>query len=311
MAITRMDTTALAKALPDIWVEKIFVEVLRNSLVVYRLGKPSTLVEQAGKKVRWNFFNDPTAITTALGTEGGDQANSTNFSLTSPEATLAEYSGVTEFSKVLLKTAVSGTMEEIIEGLGSQAALSVDTLALTEVANTTVSVNAGAAMTADALRAAVAKALTNKAKPHPSSPGGRFYCFVGSVEACYDMLGEGAPTWSQVKNDQVESAFMTPFDDTPATAAIYGAIVKISTNIQRDTAPTPDDDLNYLFCKDGFGVASLDTETTDPAVIVTMPQERVDVFARNRGHAAWWLYLAFKLIDSNRLIQVKSDATGT
>ena len=305
--------------LNDMWLEQQFIEALRARLVVQRLGKPSTLPENQGKTVRWQFFNNPTAKTSNL-TEGATPGSTTDWTTTKVEAILLEYGGYTEFSKFLLKTAMSATQEEIAKGLGDEAAITIDRLNLNELAGATpVEVDAGAAMTVDFLRQGAAKlqqagqttpGAFGPAKPHPMTPGGQYYCAVLSAEAAYDMLGEGSPTWSQVKNDLIEANLRTPFEDTPASAAAYGCIVKISDNIQRDAGESPDDDQNYVLGADAFGVASLATNVLDPSLIIIRPEQRTDKPLKNTGTAGWWLLYVAKVIDTKRYIQLLSGATG-
>jgi len=305
--------------LQDMYLEQQFVMALRARLVVQRLGKPSTLPENQGKKVRWQFFSNPTAKTTAL-TEGATPGSTTDWTTTKAEATLQEFGGYTEFSKFLLKTAISATQEEIAKGLGDEAAITIDRLNLDQLNTATpVQVDAGAAMTVDFLRQGAAKlqqagqttpGAFGPARPHPATPGGQYYCAVLSAEAAYDMLGEGSPTWSQVKNDQIESNLRTPFQDTPASAAAYGCIVKISDNIQRNTTASPDDDNNYIVGADAFGVAALDTNVLDPSLIIIRPEARTDKPLKNTGTAGWWILYAVKVIDTKRYIELLTDATG-
>lgn len=312
-------TASLASTLPDVWVEKTFIPALRARLQVVPLGREGTLPERNGKVVRWQYFSTPTADTTAVG-EGGNPAADTNFTTTAVTATLQEFGGYSEFTKFLVRTAISGTLEEIIEGLAYKAALSLDTIVMNAlVAATPPQVNAGAAMTADAVRQAVAT-LQNAShatgtpglpvEKHPKSPGGQFYILVASAEAAYDLIGEGAPTWSQAKNTQIEDNLRTPLQATPASSALYGAIVKISDNVPRNAGVSPDDDLNYMFGADSFGVSSIASNIMDPQVRVTMPEERVDLFLRNKGHASYWLLFATAVIDQTRFLELLSDSTG-
>jgi hypothetical protein len=41
-----------------------------------------------------------------------------------------------------------------------------------------------------------------------------------------------------------------------------------------------------------------------------MPDERVDLHLRNKGHAAYWFLFGTARIDNNRYVQGLSDATG-
>lgn len=311
-------------SLPDVWVERTYVEALRANIVVAFLGRQATLQENNGKVVRWLDVSNPSADATPLA-EAGEPANSTDFTLNSSSATLAEFGAFSEFSKFLARTAISGTVEEILQGLGYKGALSIDTYCLGSnvlAGGTPTAVDAGSSLSAQALATVTGKMWNaggtiasaggrGKAKPHPRSPGGSLYITVVSPEQAIDMMSEGSPTWSQAKNELIESNLRTPFEDSPVSAAIYGQMVKVSENVQRDAAQSPDDDLGYCIGKDAFGTAFMPGTIQNPVdVRVTMPDERVDLHLRNKGHAAYWFLFGAARIDNNRYVEVRSGATG-
>ena len=312
-------TTTHANLLPGVWVEKVFIPELRARLQIQPLAKESTLTDNQGLVCRWVTLANPTADTASI-TEGGDPAAITSVAVTAYTATLAEYGVYSDFTKVLVRTAINGTLEGIVRSLAYKAALSIDTKLLTTLAGgSPTTVNSGTAMTADAL-GAVAAVLNNSthatgtpgapAMPHPKSPGGNMYIGVFSAEAAYDMIREGAPTWSQAKNSQIEDNLRTPLQDTPASSGLYGIIVKISDNIQRDAAQAPDDDRNFVFGADGFGASAVATNLSKPEVRVLMPDERVDLILRNRGRAAYWMLFGQTTLDQTRYVMCLTDATG-
>lgn len=315
-----------SKALPDVWVERTYVEALRAKIVVAMLGRDATLQDNNGKVVRWLNLSNPSADATAL-SEAGEPTNSTDFTLNNAQGTLAEFGGFSEFSKFLVKTAISGTVEQLLKGLGYKGALSIDTFILTDSTGLSggspPSIDFGAAFSADAVRQMTGKLWNanqttiasgggrGMAQPHPKSPGGAFYILACSPEQAIDMLGEGAPTWSQAKNQLIEENLRTPFDGTPAGSALYGAIVKITENTQRDTTTSPDNDQAYMIGADAFGTAFMPGTINNPVEVrVTMPDERVDLHLRNKGHAAYWFLFGTARIDNNRYVQGLSDATG-
>lgn len=299
-----------SKALFDMYVEREFVKRLERKLVASKTGKPSTLPEKAGKNVRWNFMSSPTSGATTPLAEGEDPTAATEFTLNSVTTAVDEYGAFVNFTKELDIEAVSGTLDEILDALAYHAMLTIDTLYLTESANFSVEVDAGVAMSAEALRRARKLLDDSSAEFHPLT-GKTAFLGVFSTEAAYDMLGEGAPTWSQAKNELVESQFRTPFEDTPLGSTLYDTMIKISQNIRINTAAAPDDHLNYIYGADAQGVTSLATNLSQPRVIVTRPEEAVDVVLRNRGRAGWWMLYATKVIDSNRAVEILSDVTGT
>jgi len=312
MAITRMGTGTSSLGANILATEHdaaTFVEVLREKVRFAPLGRRDDIPRGDGKTVRWNFFSNPSGDTSTL-TEGADPANSTDFTTTPITAMLGEYGGVTEYSKFLDLSAMSGTRQEFVKGLAHKAALSIDLVINTALQSATSTNNEGAAMTAEGIRKAVIELLGQNAMPHPNSPGGQFFVFVGSVEQCYDVIGEGAPVWFQARTDQLTSSMVAPLKDTVPTAAIYNCIMQISTNLVRVTTTSPDDDVGYLFGADAFGVSSLESDIMNPRIIITEPEALVSAPLRNRGTAGYWYLFASKIIDNNRLIEMVSDATG-
>ncbi len=148
------------------------------------------------------------------------------------------------------------------------------------------------------------------AKPHPKSPGGRFYCGVFSAEACYDLVNEGNPTWYQAKAQAFEDNLTSPMQDTPASAAVHNVMVKMSTNIQRNTGASPDDDQNYVIAKDAFGVTSLESNIMQPEVMIVPASPSLASPLGMRSTIGWKVRYADQIIDDNRLVEVLTDATG-
>lgn len=302
-------TTGLASfggnVLPPAYLESRFISQLRPNLTLLPLGKPSSLPEGQGKVVQWQYFNPETGLAadSASITEGADPTH-TNQTTTTVQATLAEYSRFTDFTKFLDATAIPATLPEMADNLGFQAAVSIDKILHVELANSTQSVDTGLQWTADGIRQAEAKAAANNARPHRNSPGGKFFCVVLHSDQCYDMLGEGAPSWVQIKRDEyLRSMVGGPFDDSPATSAIYNSIVKMSNNVQASGG----NNVGFLIADESFGVASLRSELTRPRIIWIRPEENVAAVAKNRGSMAYWFLMATKLFSSNRVIKCLAD----
>jgi len=298
-----------ANVLAPAYLERFLSALRLNTGIVYPTARKGTLPMGAGKVSRWQFMNQPSAVT--ANTSEGDDPGEATLTTTTAEATMVEFGNTVPYSKLLAMTAMSGTKEEMLDALGYQAALSVEYRCIDQLDGaTTLTVDAGAAMTVDALRQGAQKLVNVGAQPNPASPGGAYFVFVGSTEACYDMIGEGIPTFSQAKNDQIESALRLPLTGSPASSAVYGCIIKLSQSIQRVTSTSPDDDMNLLIAKDAFGVSELSTNAASPRVIDTTPEMSVHVPARNRGNMTWLLYFIAKLVRENSVVVISSDATG-
>jgi hypothetical protein len=302
-------TAGLASVFASQYDIRTFVETLREDMQLLKFGRRNDPPRGEGKIVRWNqFAQGVTAVDTVAITEGGEPLDSTDFASTGTTATLLEYGGVTEFSKFLDLTALSGTRQEFVKGLAHKAALSIDRLISTELLNATNKNNEGVALTADGLRKAVIELQDNDARPHSATPGGAFYPFVGSVEQVYDVYGEGSPAWFQARTKDLELS--SPKGNVAPGAAIYNVLMYITTSIPRSVGPVPDDDNGYMFAAEPFGVSSLDSNVMEPRIIITEPEALVSAPLRNRGTAAYWFLFISKILDQNQLVQIISDATG-
>jgi hypothetical protein len=281
----------------------MFISRLLDTLLATRLGKASSLPEHMGKVVRWQYSSQPAVLSSV--TDGAAPTDRT-FTTTTVLATLGEYKAESEVSRQLLTVGLSAWLEEVVEASAFQMAASFDTVTLGVIDGTSTTVDAGTAMTADATRQGVQKLVMVNAKPHPLSPGGKFFYGIYSGEAAYDMMGEGAPAWFQVKSADYLNTLVSPFGDDLASAAIYGAIIKISNNVQLVTTV---EDMNVIVGNEAVGVASLDTNVISPRVYVTRPDERVDRPSRDRGSVGTYALFAAALLDNNRAAMVKSDVT--
>lgn len=295
--------TTASYLLQDVYLAGRFVSSLRQNLVFLQLAMPEDAPQSSGIAVRWNYFTLPSAVSAI--TEGSTPTSDT-MTINSAQATLNEYGAVYELTKLFQLTATSGSVEKYVEAAAYQASLTIDTVLYdSAIQQTTTTQNAGTSMSAGDVKTGVQTLKANDAQPHRATPGGQFYCGVFSIEAAYDMMGEGSPTWFQVKSGDYERSLLTPFEATPPTAAIYGAIIKTSNGIQ--DVSTEDD--NALIADDSFGALSLDSPLANPRVIITTPEQAVHKPLRNVGSIGWDLFFSTAIFDSNRILLLKSDIT--
>ena len=295
--------------LQDSILARRFIERLESDLVTHQLADEENMAKSTGKTIQWNLWANATANTTAL-TEGADPAGQ-DLTTTLITGILQQFGDFFDIGDFFLEVAHSATMEEFVDEAEYAAFLTMDTLALTELDTTTSTQDAGLALKAEDLRTARGTLKGNAAKPHPKTPGGRFFCLVASTEAANDLMGEGSPVWHQIKDNNLADALQTPFVGTPATAAIYGFIVKESQNIQRETTTSPDDDHNFAIAGNSFGAVSLNNvDLMNPEIIITSAKQRVDSPLRMHGTVGWKINHDVELFDSNRVIEIASDATG-
>ena len=300
-----LDTTTNSELLQSVVMSRRFLEMLKANLVVLPLGTREDIPTSSGVTLRWRFMNTPSAVTGAL-TEGTDSTDSHALTANVATGTLATFGAFFELSDLFELSAVSGTVQAFVEASSFQAAITLDTLCQTlALASATNTNDVGTAMKAEDVRFAVSELEGNDAQRHPATPGGQFFCGVFSVEAAYDMLGEGAPSWMQVKTDDLRSSFTTPMLGTVATAAVYGCLIKTSTNVQA----TGGDDVNYIIAKDAFGVCGIDSDLLNPSVMIVPAVASNASPLAMRSTIGWKVHFDAVLIDANRVVELLSDQT--
>ncbi len=296
----------------DVYLEKRFLQMLNIKLVAARLGTPAMLPDHVGKTARWIFLTAATAVVATID-EGQDPSSESAPTINEVDEVMDEFGSFFEYSKWYKRTAHAAMFVEFIDWAGYQGALSYDTLVhTTALADTSNTQDAGTAMTAEAIRTAVANMHGNNIIPHSiAAASGASFCGLLSSEAAFDMIGEGSPTWSQAKEENVATALQTPFGGDPTTSVLYDCIIKRDNNVQRDTTTSPDDDLNYLVGKDAFGVVALQgMNAIAPEVVVIRPEENVAKKLKNAGSVGWNGFWGTEMLQSNAIREILSDATG-
>jgi len=303
--MARMTTGTNANILNTEFFAKRWLEVLREELIVLELAVKEDAPRSSGKQVAWHRMANTTAKTTPL-SEGADPTSPTDLVATIVNATLAEFGAYFEPAKLFISTAITGTMTEIVEAAAHEAGITLDTLCLVDaLADAATTNDAGTDMTADDLLLASTTLRGNNAKAHPSTPGGGFYAGIFSAEQLFDMAGEGTVTWSTVKRDDFAASWISPFKGTPVTAALYGILPKITSNVQAVSS----EEFSYVMGAQAFGAVSIDGDMMNPRVIITTPEQRTDKPLRNSGTVGWWAAFATELLDDNQLVETKSDVT--
>ncbi len=303
------DTTKNVNLLVDMVLAKRFVSSLREDFLLVDLAVPESLGLRNGLNIRWQFFQNPTAATSALG-EGIDPADSEPLLTSKVEATLEQFGDYFELTDFLEDAAISGTLEGFVDAASYQARLTIDTLLQTELATSTNTLEAGTAVTANDIKTAALTLAAADAKFHRGTPGGNFFCAVLASEGGYDLVGEGTPAYYQVKTPVHEENLRTPLRGTPASAAVYNTIVKLSNNVQVNTATSPDDHINFVIADDSYGVTGFSNEAMNPQVIRVPPTPSLASPLGMRGTIGWKVSFATKLFDSARVVKMTSDVTG-
>lgn len=293
---------------------KRFLEPFRKELITLQLAAREVLPRGEGTVMKWILPDaEVTAPVTTLITEGVDPSDSVDLAFTTISATIEQRGAYMEITDLAEYIAIDGTMTAYIDALSYHARLVLDDQVLTELAAFAgATQDAGAAITAEELRKGAVALRQSSVPRHPSTPGGQFYCFLGSVESGYDLVGEGAPAWFQAKQTaELQASLTSPLAATPPASAIYDVIVKTTDNIKRDAAASPDDDINFLLGKDAFGISELSPQGANVSLIVKPASQGGLASPLNlRGIAGWKMQYKVKGLRASALRKILSDATG-
>lgn len=291
--------------LTTVYLQKIFEEANKKKRIALPLGKEAQLPENMGKTVRWNRMVMPGTLSAV----SEDTPTTVTLTTATVTATLLDYSATYPYSRFLELTAIEDTIPEIVSTAGYQVSLTADTICYSSALTNHTQISGGVAMTAEVLRSTVSTLDGLDAIPNPVAEalGGK-YCATFSPEQAYDMMGEGAPTWWQAKNLQVEPTFKTPWDGTPASAMLYNTFIKTSTVIT--TQSSASNEFAYVIGGADFGTVFLGPgDPRSPRVIITTPEQRVDRAGRDQGTIGTWFLFAAALLNDNNGREISTAIT--
>jgi N4-gp56 family major capsid protein len=302
-------STATANFGPNVltpaYLQTVFQDPLHARLLTYELGKIADLPENMGKTVRWNKMANPAAATTSL---AEDDPSTTTLTTVTVTATLADYGTKYVYSKFLELTALKQTIQQISSQAGYEAALTTDTLNFTQALTDATQVDAGVAMTAETVKTVCQTLQGLNCPPHPATPGEAFLAGIFSPEQCYDMMSEGAPTWMQIKRQELAAAMRLPWRSQDATGAVYDAVIRMTTVVTSQSASS--EEFGYIMGAGAFGVVSLGAgNPMSPTITLTPPSARVDRANRDQGTLGWLLFYVSELINGSCIREIKSDVT--
>jgi hypothetical protein len=319
MAVIVSSDTNFTKTVKNAYWNKRFVEVLESLRLLRDLGDPAQLPEGEGKTMRWLLFaNSATALATLVLAEGTDEAEQAELGVTELDAALTEYGGWFKIANLAERVTLSGTMQQYVDRTAYQASLALDEVLTGTSADTpttgllsgTTAHDAGASASASAFKSVSQKLDAIDALSHPKAGGGARFVAVVSTEQFYDTIGEGEPTFYQIaaaaQNAQAGANALSG-----RRVGVYDVELRVSTNIKRDTLPSPQDDLGFVFSGNSFGITSLDNPQADPQVIIKPSSQGGLTSVLNMwGAIGWKANFGFKVFAANRIYVFKSDATG-
>lgn len=287
--------------------ESRFLMRAEENFVLEPLGMPGRIPKHRGNTVVWNRFTNPSAKTSAL-TEATDPTP-TGLSATLVSATLSQYGNYERVSDILDLTAADSVVEEAIDLLAYEAALSIDTI----IANTIVSGGTQQLANTAAHRTSVAetdtmsvtevrkavRTLTTFAAPKHTADR---YVAVAHPDVVYDLQGDS--NWTNahiytekginaVYNGEVGELYGVRFLQSQQTANIL-------TNSGSANAEVY---ITHIMGKGFFGVSKLQDLTT----YVDSPSR--NLVLRHGSDVGWKAAFAEAVLNDSFDVRVESGAT--
>lgn len=262
MSNIQLTTTGAISDTMQTYYDRKLLYDMQPHLVHYQYGQKRRLPRNNGKTVNFRKWTSFAALTTAL-TEGTTPSGQ-NLGMTDVSATVAQYGGFVEVSDLLDLTALDPVINDAVELMANQGALTIDTLTreVLHAGTNVIRVNGrgtrgavatGDTLTVDELRSAVRLLKKNKA-PQFMRGGKGYYVAVVGPDAVFDLQDDA--TWQSVNTYAgAEQIF------NGEIGRIFGCIVVETpeAKIFEDAGASSIDVVSTLvFGKDAFGVIELD-----------------------------------------------------
>lgn len=304
MALT---TSNAAQVLKDDIYHSKFLDELRANLVLAELGLVGFAPKGQGTVCSWLSLADMTAA--GVLTEGKDP---TSFGLTATRqsATLSQKGASVEISDLMQDASINGYMEAIMERLGRNAALTIDTIirdanltagGTAQYAGTAVARNSVAQDSSFYLDVAEVREATRYLEGNnvPTFADG-FYVGVVHPYAKYDLQGDS--NWTNL-HMYVDKGISTLYKGE--VGELYGVRFKQSTQCFNSAMGSASATLyqTYIMGKDHFGISKL----YDPKTIIKNPHPASDLDLYST--VGWKAAFATKELDSKKLVRIEGAAT--
>lgn len=301
-------TTGTTSLLLPVYYDKTFLEECRAGMVFYDLGMKSTAATNNGTVVHWLAMADLTA-SGAL----SESFDPTEHSLSAGDksATLAEYGGVVKISTLLANTSIGTTVENLIERLGRNAALSLDTVIRDSIFTAAATVRYGLSAVArnsidttstnDFSVTTIRKAVNILHKANIQPINGTEYVAIAHPDVIYDLQGDSNWTAAHTYTEKsIDNLFKGE------TGMLYGTRFIQNTNaLLMDASGSASTDVyqTYFVGNQAFGVSEL----YDPKVIIKNPYpgSYLDILAS----FGWKAGFAAKALDVSALIRYETGAS--
>lgn len=257
MAVNKTTTGGLSATMQTYYDRKMIMD-MKPRLLHYQYGQKRTLPRGEGASVSFRKWTPFPAVTAAL-TEGV-VPDGQDLAMTQVTAAVKQYGGYVTVSDMLDLTALDPVINDAVELMANQGALSIDHLTRAELMGGTnviyaggrasrAAIAAGDKLTTLELRRAVRLLKHNRA-PQFLRGGKGYYVAIVGPDAIYDLQGD--PLWQDVsKYQESEQIF------SGEIGRLFGCIV-VETPEAAVIAGTPGVAATLVFGKDAYGVIDIE-----------------------------------------------------
>lgn len=304
-------TSTEGELLKEYWNE-VFLTELRSNLVLKELALMGQHPKGEGSMVHWLSLGDMTAA--AALTEATDP---TEYTLSAGDltATLKQYGASVLLSDLLQDTWIGGSMEKVMERLGRNAALTMDTVirnacftagGLVQYCGTAVARNSIAtdgSFDLDVAEIREAKASLERANVQPHPMTGTFVAVTHS-DCVYDLQGDS--NWTDVAKYAEMGKDGSNRLVTGEAGTLYGVkFMQSNQALKMDASGSASTDVyqTYLVGNEHFGISSL----YDVQTIVKNPHPASDLDLY--GSVGWKASFVAKELQNSAMIRIESGAS--
>lgn len=301
-----MTTTSTLSQLMQLYYDKLFITIAKNSLVHDQFSQKRRIPKGAGKSVVYSRYTALDRVTSAL-TEG-ENPSAVDLSATNVSCTAAEYGSYTKISKLVALTAIDQDLKEKIGIMSQNAGETIDRLVREELFSGATAQLAGgkSALTAiaatDTLSSSeIRKAVRSLKKNLAMRMADGFFAGIVGPDTSFDVMGDS--TWTNAKTySDVKKLYMGELGE------LHGARM-VETTDQKYTSSTTTVYSNFFMGREAYGSVQLDGD--DRKVYVKTPgpnstDNPVDRFST----AGWAQSFVSKTLVATWIINVKTGATA-
>lgn len=293
---------------PGIYYDRRFLERLNPQLFLKECGEMRPLPTKAGTMIKWHRLNKLTAATTAL-TENTNPSETT-VGTTAVSAEPLTYGAWVKVSAELNLKSINPIVEEILDELAEQAALSYDSVIFNAIhTNFTNQYGGGAANEAAVADTAVLNASELRKAVYSlrknNVPGFEKNLYKGLIHpaAHFDLQSDSAVgSWIDVMKYSKPEAIMNG-----EVGQLYGVRFIVSTNLPTGTGATDETFRSFIFGRGAYGVSELSGHGVktirQPAGSNNDPLEMFTTLG-------WKFMMAAKVLNSVRAVEIYTGSAA-